>query len=88
MESALLDTDILSEVLKDRNRSVRERTQQYLAEHHRLAFSSLTVYEITRGLRAANADRQLQQFLGLAGTSNVLPIDMPVLLRAAELGVG
>lgn len=87
MESAILDTDILSEVLKNKNLAVRERARQYLAEHHRLAFSSLTVYEIIRGLRAANADRQLHQFLALAATSDVLQIDMSVLLRAADLWV-
>ena len=87
MESAILDTDILSEVLKGRNLAVRERARQYLAEHHRLAYSSLTVYEIIRGLRAANADRQIQQFLALAATSDVLQIEMSVLLRAADLWV-
>ena len=87
MESAILDTDILSEVLKGRNRSVRSRAQQYLAEHGRLAFSSLTVYEIIRGLRATNADRQLERFVSLIRTSSVFEIDMTVLLRAAELWV-
>ncbi len=45
----------------------------------------MTVYEVVRGLRATQADRQLAGFLGTVGTSDVFPIDRTVLLRAAEL---
>jgi len=53
MDEALLDTDILSEVLKRKDRRVLATARQYLAQHQRLAFSAITVYEIIRGLNPA-----------------------------------
>lgn len=85
MDEALLDTDILSEVLKKKDRQVLAMARQYLAEHERLAFSAITAYEIIRGMRAANATRQLGEFLKLIGTSDVFQVGLPVLMRAANL---
>ena len=45
----------------------------------------MTVYEIIRGMRARAATRQLSEFLKLVNTSDVLPVSMPVLMRAGEL---
>ena len=85
MDPAILDTDILSEVLKRKDQRVLARAAEYLAQHQRLAFSALTAYEIIRGLRASQATRQLDEFLKTLATSDVYPITMPVLLRSAEL---
>jgi tRNA(fMet)-specific endonuclease VapC len=85
MDEALLDTDILSEVLKRKDRRVLATARQYLAQHQRLAFSAITVYEIIRGLKANRAARQLAGFLKTVGTSDVFPVSLPILMRAAEL---
>ena len=85
MDEALLDTDILSEVLKRKNQHVLAKARQYLTAHPRLAFSAITAYEIIRGLRARRATRQFAGFLTTVGTSEVFPVSMPVLMRAAEL---
>ncbi len=85
MDAALLDTDILSEVLKRKDQRVLANAGQYIAQHQRLAFSAITAYEIVRGLRAKRATRQLTGFLKTVGTSDVFPADMPVLMRASEL---
>jgi tRNA(fMet)-specific endonuclease VapC len=85
MDEALLDTDILSEVLKRKDPHVLATAQQYLAQHERLAFSAMTVYEIIRGMRAKQATRQLAKFMKTVGTSDVFPVSLPVLLRAADL---
>ena len=53
MEEAILDTDMLSEVLKRKDLVVLATAESYLAEHQRLAFSATTVFEIVRGLRVA-----------------------------------
>ena len=73
MDAALLDTDILSEVLKKKDLQVLAKASQYLIEHQRFAFSALTVYEIMRGLRAKMATRQLAGFLNVVSTSDVFP---------------
>ena len=85
MDEALLDTDILSEILKAKNTHVLDVAGRYLAEHQRFAFSAVTLYEILRGLRANRAVRALNEFLKLAENSDVLPISIPVLKRAADL---
>lgn len=55
--AALLDTDILSELLK-RHPQMTHRTRVYLAEHNRLTFSIITRYEILRSLKAKQAQAQ------------------------------
>ncbi|HEX3657883.1 MAG TPA: type II toxin-antitoxin system VapC family toxin [Pirellulales bacterium] len=85
MDEALLDTDVLSEVLKRKDQQVLITARQYLAEHQRFTFSAITVYEIVRGMRATGATRQLAGFLKTVETSEVLPANLPVLMRAADL---
>ena len=75
----------MSEVLKARNQQVLIVAQQYLAQHQRFAFSAITLYEILRGLRASQATRGLNTFLNLVGNSDVMPVSLPVLYRAADL---
>ena len=87
MIEAILDTDILSEVLKRKHPQVLTVARQYLIEHQRFAFSEMTVYEIIRGLKATHANRQLTEFLRTVETSDVFPISRPVLERAADLWV-
>jgi predicted nucleic acid-binding protein len=85
MDVGLIDTDILSEVLKAKNAKVLDRARLYLEEHGRFAFSAITFYEMLRGFRAARASRQLANFIALAATSDVLPVSMTVLDQAASL---
>lgn len=85
MDEALLDTDILSEVLKAKDARVLGKAEQYLTEHGRLAFSEITFYEVVRGMLAHRATSQMAKFLERAGDSDVTPISPPVLLRAADL---
>ena len=59
MDEALIDTDILSEVLKARDRKVLGRVRLYLKQHRRFGFSAITFYEMLRGFRATQAVRQL-----------------------------
>ena len=61
---ALLDTDILSELLKQ-HPLVTQRARLYLAEHNRLTFSITTQYEILRGLKAKQARTQEAAFIAL-----------------------
>lgn len=85
MDGALLDTDILSEVLKGKNAQVLVSAQAYLAVHQRLSFSAMTVYEVLRGMLANQASRQLAGFRAIVASSDVRPITLPILTRAAGL---
>jgi predicted nucleic acid-binding protein len=85
VNAKLLDTDMLSEVLKRRNPQVLSHARGYLASHGRFAFSDMTIYEIARGLKTTGATQQLAHFYRVASTSDVIPIDLPILKRAADL---
>ncbi len=85
MDEALIDTDILSEILKQKDQQVLATARQYLAQHQRFAFSAMTAYEVVRGLKVNQAARQLAAFLKTIGTSDIFPVDLSVLMRAAEL---
>jgi tRNA(fMet)-specific endonuclease VapC len=62
MELALLDTDMLSEVLKRKSRRVVRKAAAYLREHEQFAISSISRYEARRGLMERGADKQLTRF--------------------------
>jgi tRNA(fMet)-specific endonuclease VapC len=85
MPHVLLDTDILSEVLKAKRPELSRRAEEYLRQYQRLSFSAITLYEIERGLLAKRATRLLSQFDVIAQASNVLTVSVSVLRRAAAL---
>ena len=58
MEPALLDTDILSEIMKGVDASVQDNARRYLTVFRHFTFSMITRYEILRGLKARRATRQ------------------------------
>lgn len=85
MLPTLLDTDILSEVLKQRDNNVLQAARVYLGKWRRFTFSVLTRYEILRGLRAKSAVRQELAFDALCRLSQVLPLTEPIAVRAAAI---
>ena len=85
MNAAIIDTDILSEILRKQDQRVMARARVYLLHHGRFAFSAMTHYEVVRGMRSTGATRQLNSFLKIADTSEILPISLAVLMRGADL---
>ena len=63
MNPALIDTDILSEILKGVDRRVAQRAADYRAEAGRYTISAVTVMEVVKGLHRVGAERRLRQFL-------------------------
>jgi tRNA(fMet)-specific endonuclease VapC len=59
--AALLDTDILSAVMRQHPAAL-VHARAYLAMHHRFTFSIITHYEVLRGLHAKRATVQLTAF--------------------------
>jgi tRNA(fMet)-specific endonuclease VapC len=87
MDTALLDTDILSELLKLRNPTVRQKALEYTQIHGQLAFSSMTRYEILRGYRDQNAVTQLARFTVFCQHAIVFAITDAIFDRAVDLWV-
>jgi tRNA(fMet)-specific endonuclease VapC len=87
MDLALLDTDMLSEVLKQRNANVRKQARQYLRSHGQFALSAVTRFEIIRGYKEAGATTQLARFHTFCGHSLILPLTDAIFDGAADLWV-
>jgi predicted nucleic acid-binding protein len=85
MDSALLDTDTISEILRQRNPVVAKHAIEYLIQHSEFALSAITHYEIVRGLLWRNATQKLLAYRAFAARSVILPTSEEVFERAAEL---
>jgi tRNA(fMet)-specific endonuclease VapC len=62
MDAALLDTDMLSEVLKQQNQIIARNARDYLQQHGQFCFSVFSRFEIVRGYKDKRATRQLSRF--------------------------
>jgi tRNA(fMet)-specific endonuclease VapC len=81
---ALLDTDVLSAVMRNHPVAVA-RAQAYLAAHHHLTFSIITRYEVLRGLKAKGATAQLAAFDRLCAASQIISLTDEIVVRAADI---
>ncbi len=87
MAPALLDTDMLSELLKQKNVHVVRNAAVYLTLHGHFEFSALTRYEVMQGLLEKKAAAQLAKFGIFCAQSSIHPITDAVLDQAADLWV-
>jgi len=75
MERALLDTDILSEVLKARDANVVNSAARYKQQFGHLTISSITVMEVVKGFHKAGQPASIDRFLTALRSSEVLAFD-------------
>ena len=74
MDQVLLDTDILSEYLKGKDQNVVRHAQLYSKAFPKFTFTSVTVYEIIRGLEEKGAASQVSKALGwLSQNDQIVP---------------
>jgi tRNA(fMet)-specific endonuclease VapC len=85
MYAAILDTDILSEILKQRNPIVCQRAVKYLQEYGHFSISIVSRFEILRGYKEQNATTQLARFATFCQHTNILSATDVIFDRAAEL---
>ena len=85
MKPTLLDTDVLSEVLKQRSPVVNQHAAAYLNEHQSFTFSEFTWFEVERGLLEKNALQQIEYFVTFTEHCNVQPLNRKTFNKAAEL---
>ena len=85
MDAALLDTDILSEVLKQRNPQAPQKASDYLAQHGQFAISAITRYEVIRGLKEKQATAQLARFATFCQHTLIVPVTDDIFDQAADL---
>ena len=84
MNRVLIDTDILSYYFKGDSDVVRNFSN-YLDQHELIEISLVTQYEITSGLLANNALKQLAVFQDFVSENIVLPLTEKSVKISAEL---
>lgn len=85
MALSLIDTDILSEVLKQRDPVVATNAAAYLARHGKFNFSLFTRFEIMRGYKEKRAVKLQSRFDSFCQHSIILPLSADILNLAADV---
>jgi tRNA(fMet)-specific endonuclease VapC len=85
MDPCLLDTDILSEVLRGHSQDITDNADAYLKVHGGFAISAFTRFEVVRGFRWRKATAKLAAFEQLCKAMTIYPVTADVLDRAADL---
>lgn len=75
MSRQLLDTDILSEIIKGKNAAISARAETYLAQQGRFTTSAVSVAEIVYGFRRMGREDRVAQFEASLDAAEVLPLD-------------
>lgn len=81
MDKSLLDTDILSEVLKAKDTNVIAWATTYIQQFGQLTTSTVTVMEVVKGFHKADQPAALDRFLSAIQNSEILVFDF----TAAEI---
>lgn len=87
MNLSLLDTDMLSELLKQQNANVVKNASEYYRQHGQFALSIFTRFETLRGLKEKNAVVQIARFELFCRNSFVIPLTDDIVDCAADLWV-
>ncbi|NJO58357.1 MAG: type II toxin-antitoxin system VapC family toxin [Richelia sp. RM2_1_2] len=81
----LLDTNIVSYILKKRNLGVNRKLEEVRRLGKKVFVSCITYYEINRGLLALNATRQLGDFNSLFRIYPILYLDIEIIETACRI---
>jgi tRNA(fMet)-specific endonuclease VapC len=82
----VLDTDILSELLRAKNATVVERARVHVDKHGPIGVSVLTVFEVLQGLHKANHPARAKTFLTWVKRCELLALDVETAQLAGEIG--
>jgi tRNA(fMet)-specific endonuclease VapC len=80
----LLDTDTLSFFLRNQPQ-VMSNARDYLKFHKGFTFSIITRFEILRGLKVKNAQRQISNFGLICLQSREVNLTSEIIIRASEI---
>ncbi|MGH9948149.1 MAG: type II toxin-antitoxin system VapC family toxin [Pyrinomonadaceae bacterium] len=80
----LLDTDTLSFYFKKYPKVVAEG-QNYLSQFQAFSFSTITRFEILRGMKVRNATGQLKFFDQFCGQNEIIGLSDQIIVRAADI---
>jgi tRNA(fMet)-specific endonuclease VapC len=76
MDRALLDTDVLSEILKGIDANVTARAAAYYVSFSYYATSLITVLEVVKGYHKVGREDRIQKFLSMLPTIGLVSLDL------------
>jgi tRNA(fMet)-specific endonuclease VapC len=76
MKKTLLDTDIFSEILKQKHQQVTVTAQQYHKEFGMYTVSTITILEIIKGFHKVQREEAIQRFLARLDTTEIVTLTM------------
>jgi tRNA(fMet)-specific endonuclease VapC len=76
MTKAILDTDILSEVMRAKNSRVAWNATEYLKEHNHFTLSAMTVSEMIMGWHKIQDEKRTNALLDFFKLHEILPIGL------------
>jgi len=85
MNRALLDTDILSEVLKARDENVRSRADAYESVFEKYTVSTISVVEIVKGLHKVRRGDRIRRIVAEIGRMELLTLDLDSAQLAGQI---
>ncbi|MBD2683618.1 MULTISPECIES: PIN domain-containing protein [Nostoc] len=85
VEKSLLDTDILSEIIKRVNLRIINKANTYLNQFDKYTISTITVMEIVEGWQKRQQQQRLQEFLTILGSQEILPFDLAEAVLAGKI---
>lgn len=85
MNKCLLDTDILSEIIKGRDLVVAAKARTYLTQLGRFTTSAVSVAEIIYGFRRIGREDRVSQFEASLMNAEVLPFDTAAARQAGRI---
>ncbi|NEU84303.1 type II toxin-antitoxin system VapC family toxin [Nostoc sp. UIC 10630] len=85
VEKSLLDTDILSEIIKRANPRIIFKANTYLNQFDKYTLSVITVMEIVEGWQKRKQEQRLQQFLTILTSQEILSFDLTEAVLAGKI---
>lgn len=85
MNKALLDTDILSEILKAKNTVIVSKAVEYKENFEKFTISVITVLEIVKGFHKVGRADALKKFLDSLHAIEVIPFDEKCSITAGRM---
>ncbi len=85
MKKAILDTDILSEVMRAKNSRVAWNASDYLKEHNRFTLSTMTVSEMVMGWHKIKDEKRTNAILAFFELQDIIPIGVEEAIVAGKI---
>lgn len=85
MHKALLDTDILSEVVKGRSPVISAAVKAYISTFGHFGLSVVSVLEVVKGYRRRGRDQKIRDFLVLVATQEVFAVYTSTAVLAGQI---